>query len=150
MQQIRRTNPVYTLHGVVIATLLGSVAGAVAILCLNYISFNRPKLARKTAIAGFIVFVILDVITATTTGSITFGSVQWLTIYFAITLGQIILAYAIAKQLQGQTIKYHLNNGGSQHSSFRAAGVGLITAFALVFVSVFLSIIFGTAPNTPS
>tara|TARA_B100000029_G_C17404423_1_gene898264 strand:+ start:248 stop:769 length:522 start_codon:yes stop_codon:yes gene_type:complete len=144
MQQLRASSPIYSLHGVIVATILGSFAAGVVIVCLNYMAFKRPGLAKKVAIAGLIIFIVLDLVTAATTTSFVVGSTTWMIAYIGITLGQVGLAYFAANQLQGQTIKYHFENGGMQHSNFRAAGVGLVTAFAVAFIAIFLSLLFGT------
>ena len=122
--------PLYTLHGVVVATVLGSLAAAVVVVCLNYLSLGSPGLARKTAIAGAIVYVLVIGLTALLPESLALAS--------AMIVVQALLGYAFANALQGSAIRYHAAQGSPLHSNFRAAGVGLLTGVAIMFLLLFV------------
>ncbi len=121
--------PLYSLHGVVVATVLGSLAAAVVVVCLNYLSLGSPALARKTVLAGGAVYLLVIGLTALLPESLLIG--------FIMVVVQAVLGYLLANQLQGTAIRYHAANGGRLHSNFRAAGIGLLTGFAIMFVVVF-------------
>jgi hypothetical protein len=120
----------YSLHGIVIATVLGSLAAAVVILYLNYRSLNSRALAEKTAIGGIVVYVLLIGIAAFLPDSMMLGG-----LFIVI---QTSLAYFAARALQGNAIAYHRERNGLMHSNFRAAGVGLLTGLAVIFVFLVL------------
>ena len=124
----------YTLQSVVVATVLGSLLAAVVVVCLNYRSLGSPALARKTAIAGSLVYTLFIASTALLPDSLLIG--------FMMILVQGFLSYLIANQLQGRAIRYHVAQGGETHSVFRAAAVGILTVFAILFLVVFALTLF--------
>lgn len=126
--------PLYTLHGVVVGTILGSLAAAVVIVCLNYLSLGSPGLAKKTALAGGLVYLLIIGFTALLPESLVIGSIM--------IVVQALLGYLLANQLQGQAIRYHVTRGGKVHSNFRAAGIGLLTGFAIMFAVVLVATLF--------
>jgi hypothetical protein len=120
----------YSLQGIVVATVLGSLAAAVVILYLNYRSLNSQSLAEKTAIGGIVVYLLLIGIAAFLPDSMLLGGV------FIVI--QTSLAYFAASALQGSAITYHRERNGAMHSNLRAAGVGLLTGVAIVIVFLVL------------
>jgi len=132
--QTSQSQALYTLHGVVVATVLGSLAAAVVIVCLNYWKLGAQALARKVAIAGGALYLLVIGLSSLLPGSLEVG--------LAMVAVQAGLGYALANQLQGSTIRYHVANGGRAHSNFRAAGVGLGTGFAIFFVAIFVLALF--------
>jgi len=132
----------YSLQGVVIATILGSLAAAVVILVLNYRSLNSAQLARKTAIGGTVIYLLLIGIAALVPDT------MWLGAVFIVV--QTSLAYFAASRLQGSAIAYHRKRGSAMYSNFRAAGVGLLTGVALLFVFLLLGTLFAVATGTES
>jgi hypothetical protein len=128
--QPARQPVLYSLQGVVIATILGSLAAAVVILYLNYRSLNSRKLAEKTAIGGTVVYLLLIGTAALLPDAVLLGGL--------FILIQTAVAYFAASQLQGTAIAYHRERGGAMQSNLRAAGVGLLTALAILFVFVVL------------
>lgn len=120
----------YSLQGIIIATILGSLAAAVVILYLNYRSLNSRSLAEKTAVGGIVLYLLLIGFAAFLPDSLLLGG-----LFIVI---QTSVAYLAAKQLQGTAITYHRERGGAMHSNFRAAGVGLLTGVAIIFVFLLL------------
>jgi hypothetical protein len=120
----------YSLQGIVVATLLGSLAAGVVILYLNYRSLGSRALAEKMAIGGIVVYLILMGIATLLPNSMLLGSV--------ITFIQTGAAYLAARQLQGGAIAYHRQGGGAIHSNLRAAGVGLMTGLVIFFLFMVL------------
>jgi hypothetical protein len=133
--------PLYTLHGVVVATVLGSLAAAVVIVCLNYLSLGSTALARKTAVAGTAAYLLIIGFTALLPESLVVGLIM--------ILVQAALSYLLANQLQGKAIRYHVAKGGRVHSSFRAAGIGLLTGFAIMFAVVLVATVFQLGSPAP-
>ena len=132
----------YSLHGIVFATILGSLAAAVVILYLNYRSLGRRSLAEKTAAAGITLYLLLIGIAALLPDSPLLGA-----LFIVI---QTLVAYFAAKQLQGGALAYHRETGGAMHSNFRAASVGLLTGVAIIFVFLLLSALFTVATTSPT
>ncbi len=125
------TAPLYTLHGVVVATILGSLAAAVVIVCLNYLSLGSPSLAKKTALAGAAAYLLIIGLSALLPESMVIGAIM--------IVVQALIGYLLANQLQGRAIRYHVAQGGRVHSNFRAAGVGLLTGLVIMFTVVFVA-----------
>lgn len=138
----RQAAPLYTLHGVVVGTVLGSLAAAVVIVCLNYLSLGSPALAKKTAIGGAVVYLLVIGFTTLLPESLLVGSIM--------IVVQAALGYLLARQLQGNAIRYHVARGGKVHSSFRAAGIGLLTGFAIMFVVVFAATLLQVGLELPA
>lgn len=136
VQRARRA-PLYSLQGVVIATVLGSLAAAVVILFLNYLSLNSPALARKAAIGGSVVYLALIGIAALLPDSMWLGGL--------FILVQTSLAYFAASRLQGSAIAYHRSQGWAMHSNLRAAGVGILTGLTILLVFLLLGTLFAVA-----
>jgi hypothetical protein len=124
----------YSLQGVVVGTVLGSLAAAVVILCLNYLNLGSPGLAKKTALLGTVVYLLVIGFTALLPESMLIGIIM--------ILVQAALGYLLANQLQGTAIRYHMAHGGKLHSNIRAAGMGLLTGFAIMFLVVFAVTVF--------
>lgn len=130
----------YSLGGIVVATVLGSLAAAVVILYLNYRSLNSGSLAQKTAIGGIVIYLVLIGIAAFLPDSMVLGG-----LFIVI---QTSIAYFAASQLQGRAIAYHREQGGVMYSNLRAAGVGLLTGLAMIFVFVLLGTLVAVATGS--
>ncbi len=127
--QQRRDGSLYSVQGVVIASVLGSLAAAVIMLYLNYRTMGNVVLAQRWALWGAVIYVVLMLI-ATLLPNTT-------NLALAYTVLQAIVAYFLASQLQGAAIAYHTSQGGSLHSNLRAAGVGFLTGVLLLFLLLF-------------
>ncbi|MDH3643766.1 MAG: hypothetical protein OES38_16800 [Gammaproteobacteria bacterium] len=137
----RRGQPaLYSLHGIVIATILGSFAAAVVILYLNYRSLNHQSLATKAAVGGTAAYLVLISIAAFLPESMMLGG--------AFIIIQTSLAYFAASRLQGSAIAYHRERGGAMQSNLRAAGVGLLTGLAFIFVFLVLGTLLAVATTS--
>lgn len=115
----------YSLNGVVLATILGSFIAAVVLVYLNYKTLGSAALARKAVIGGLLIYVVLLGIT------MVLPREPYVSVLFIFV--QSGLAYAIANTLQGEAIRYHVSSGGPTYSLLRAAGVGLLTGIAVLF-----------------
>jgi hypothetical protein len=127
----------YSLHGIVIATILGSLAAAVVLMFLNYRSLNSPALARKTALGGSVAYLVLIGLAALLPDSMLIGGL------FIVV--QTLLAFFAAQQLQGKAIAYHREQGGAIHSNWRAAGVAMLTGLGILFVFLIFGTLLGLA-----
>ena len=127
----------YSLQGIIVATILGSLAAAVVILYLNYRSLNAQSLAQKAAVGGIIFYLLLIGVAALLPDSMLLSGV------FIVV--QTAVAYLAAHRLQGTAIAYHRQRGGTMYSNFRAAGVGLLTGIAIICALVILGTILAVA-----
>lgn len=133
----------YSVQGIVISTMLCSLAAAVFMLYSNYRSLGNPSLARKIAFGGGLLYLLL--ISASSALAPTLG----------LALGAMVIqggiAYFLASTLQGEAINYHREHGGLIYSNFRAVMVGLITGFVLLFLLVTITLVMGaiTGDLTP-
>lgn len=125
----RRDGSLYSVQGVVIASVLGSLAAAVIMLYLNYRTMGNVVLAQRWALWGAAIYVVLMLIATLLPNSTNLA--------LAYTVLQAIVAYFLASQLQGAAIAYHTSQGGSLHSNLRAAGVGFLTGVLLLFLLLF-------------
>lgn len=136
--------PLYSVRGIIIATILGSIAAGVLMIALNYVALGRENLARTVGLAGFGVF--LGFI------GITLLLPQTLTVAILFTAGQAFIAYFVANRLQGEAIAYHSGQGRPMHSSLRAALVGFLTGVTLFFLLIMLTALYmtltGQVPET--
>ena len=142
----RSEGKLFTVQGIVIGTLLGSLAAGVVMLYLNYRTLNRLSLAQKLAAWGTALYVALVMVATLVPNSPIFGAV------FIVL--QALVAYFLADRLQGAAISYHLGHDGQMHSNMKAAGVGFLTGMAMIFLLLIAGIIWtvltGAAPANPA
>jgi hypothetical protein len=116
----------YSVSGIVVGTVLGSLAAAVVMLHFNYRALGHHALARKVATWGSGLYVLLIVLTSQIPASMTVN---------LIVVGvQAMIAFFASSTLQGAAISYHREHGGSIHSNWRSAGVGLLTGMTLLMI----------------
>ena len=130
----RIERPLYSIDGIVIGTLLGSLIAGVYMMSSNYAAFGSGRLARQTLIGGMAIFALVVLASWAAPPSFLFALV------FA--LGQALLAYVFANRLQGASIRYYAERGTQVHGLFRAALVGLLAGILSFTVVVALSAIF--------
>lgn len=134
-----RSNPssekiaLYPVHGIVISTMLCSLAAAVVMLYFNYRALGNDSLARKIAFGGGGLYLLLILLSSQFAPSLTFALVAMVV--------QGTIAYFLATMLQGAAISYHREHGGIIHSNLRSVMVGFVTGFALLFLLVAASLI---------
>ena len=131
----RITRPLYSLDGIVIGTLLGSLIAGIYMVMYNYITLGSFRLARQTVVVGLILYAI--VIFASWAAPANF----WIALIFA--LGQAALAYLLAGRLQGASISFYAERGGPIHGLFRSALVGLLAGLISFAVALGLFGLFG-------
>ena len=56
--------PLYSVRGIIIATVLGSIAAGVLMIALNYLALGRENLAKSVGLAGIGIFLAFIGITA--------------------------------------------------------------------------------------
>ena len=134
----------YSVHGIVIASILGSLAAGVVMLYWNYRTLGRTQLALRWALWGAGIYTVLILIATLLPNTGVFILVY--------NVFQAIVAYFLASQLQGAAITYHQSQGGSMHSNMRAAGVGFATGIVLLFFFLLANALWtqltGTLPAT--
>ena len=123
----------YPVHGIVISTMLCSLAAAVVMLYINYRALGNDSLARKIALGGGGLYLLLIMLSSQLAPSLTFA--------LAAMVVQGTIAYFLATTLQGAAIGYHREHGGLIHSNFKSIMVGFITGFALLFLLVAVSLV---------
>ncbi len=114
----RISQPLYSLDGIVIGTLLGSLIAGIYMVMHNYITLGSVGLARQTLVVGGVLYAMVICASWLAPPSL------WLALAFA--LGQAGLAYLLASRLQGASISYYAQRGEPIHGLFRAALVGLL------------------------
>ena len=125
--------PLYSIDGIVIGTLLGSLIAGVYMVMYNYATLGAFRLARQTVIVGLILFAVI----------ILAGLAAPSNIWVALTLGlgQAGLAYLLASRLQGASISYYTERGGRVHGLFRSALVGLLAGAISLMVLGLLALV---------
>ena len=123
-----RGGPLYSVRGIVVGTILGSLAAGVVMMYLNYRALGNFDLAAKVVRWGIGLFAVLT------------ATASFLPANPLFNIGYIVLqgaiAFFFAANLQGSAIRFHEQQNGSMHSTLRAAGVGLLVALAFGFVLV--------------
>lgn len=117
----------YSVHGMVVAAVLGSFAAAVVLVVLNYRALGSVALARKAAWAGALIYLAL--LPAAALVPPAWG-------LMSVPVAQGLLAGLLGNSLQGDAIRYHLAGGGTMHSNFRAAGIAIVVACAIFGILV--------------
>lgn len=144
-QPVSPSAPLYTTRGIIIATIVGSLAAGVLMIALNYLALGRANLAKSIGLAGIAIF--LGFI------GITFVLPQTLGVALIFAVTQAFLAWFVADRLQGAALAYHTEHGHPMHSSVRAALVGFLTGTTLFFVLILLTSLFmmmtGQVPELP-
>ncbi len=134
------TAPLYDLRGVLVGTLLGSLAGGIVLVYLNYVALGKARLARSISLWGGVLFLALIVIGSFTPGNLTVA---------LLSLGaQLAIAWFLTDRLQGEAIRYHQAQGGATHSLGRAAAVGFLTGMAIFFLFLLVGMFFGAITGT--
>ena len=110
--------PLYTIDGIVIGTLLGSLIAGIYMMMSNYVAFGSAQLARQTIVAGLVIYALFLLASWAAPPSF------WFALVFA--LGQALLAYLLAGRLQGASIRYYAERGSQVHGLFRSVLVGLL------------------------
>lgn len=125
----RATAPaLYSVRGIVIGTILGSLAAGVVMIYLNYRALGRASLARTVSTVGAAVFFVV----------MGLATLMPNTLFMALVMMvvQVAIAYFLTVRLQGEAIAYHQERGGLMHGSGRAAAVGFLTGMALFFLLI--------------
>ena len=127
--------PLYSIDGIVIGTLLGSLIAGIYMMMSNYVTFGSARLARQTVTGGLAIYAL--VLLASWAAPPSF----WFALVFA--LGQALLAYLLAGRLQGASIRYYAERGSPVHGLFRSALVGLLAGVLSFTVVLVLYALFG-------
>ena len=132
----RTERPLYTIDGIVIGTLLGSLIAGIYMMMSNYVAFGSLQLARQTIVAGMAIYALVLLVSLAAPPSF------WFALAFA--LGQTLLAYLLAGRLQGASIRYYSERGSRVHGLFRSALVGLLAGVLSFIVLLVLYAIFAS------
>ncbi len=117
----------YSVRGILIATILASLAAGIFLIYLNYMSLGYNKLAKLTIRWGVVCFMLIS--------ALAYQMPSYGALFIVLQTG---LAGIAADRLQGAAINYHRENGGVMHSSLRAAGIGVLAGIAALFALVFI------------
>ena len=107
----------YSLDGIVIGTVIGSLVAGVYMIVHNYIALGSVRLARHSLVAGMCLYGIKILLLS----ALPLNSWVWLGFIFA-PAG---LLYLLASRLQGPSIRYHMERGVAVHGLLRWMLVGL-------------------------
>ncbi len=134
--------PLYSLDGIVIGTLLGSLIAGIYMMVHNYLALGSVRLAKQMLIGGLIVHALVHTIALI---AITFAppqvASQVLTFAFVFAVGQAGLAYLVAQFLQGPSILYYETRGAPIHGLFRSVLVGFLAGILASFVALVLFVL---------
>ena len=122
--------PLYSLDGIVIGTLLGSLIAGIYMMVHNYLTLGSARLAKQTLIAGLLLYGIVLI------ASVLAPPQATIALIFAV--GQAGVAYLVARLLQGPSILYYAKQGAAIHGLFRSALVGLLAGIFSFFVALVL------------
>lgn len=140
------SGPLYSLQGIIMGTILGSLAAGVVMIYLNYRAMGRANLAKTVTTAGAALFLVVM-------GLATL-SPNTLLMAFVFMAVQVAIAWFLTDRLQGAAISYHRSQGGAMHSNVRAAAVGFLTGMSLFFILILVSSSYlaltGQLPEPPS
>ena len=120
----------YSLDGIVIGTLLGSLVAGVYMMMSNYITLGSARLARHTLTGGMVLYTLVLVAG--------WAAPQSFWVAFVFAVGQVLVAYLLASRLQGASIRYYAKRGLGVHTMFRAVLVGVLAGVLSLFVVLFL------------
>ncbi|MDA1075632.1 MAG: hypothetical protein O3A63_12860 [Proteobacteria bacterium] len=125
----------YTVQGIIIGTVIGSLAAGIFMIAMNYVALGSVSLAKKTAAVGISLFLILI-------GATLLFPTQNVGVTIAATILQALVAYAAAETLLGDSLRYHAGkNPTCLYSPLRAAAVGLITALVVFSLLVLATMV---------
>ena len=112
----------YSLDGIVIGTVIGSLVAGVYMIVHNYIALGSVRLARHSLLAGMFLYGVKILLLS----AVPLHSWVWLGFIF----GPAGLLYLLASRLQGPSIRYHVERGVAVHGLLRWVLVGLIMGAA--------------------
>ena len=122
--------PLYSLDGIVIGTLLGSLIAGIYMMVHNYLTLGSTRLAKQTLVFGLFCYGVVLIVSALAPAKPT------LALIFAIS--QAGVAYLVARLLQGPSILYYAKQGATIHGLFRSALVGLLAGVVSFFIALVL------------
>ena len=135
----RPARPLYSLDGIVVATVLGSFIAGVFMVAANYMTLGSEALAKRTFLRGLVVYVVIIVLTMFMPNSL------WIGVVFM--FAQAALAFFLAQQLQGPVLQYHKAQGVAFHGLLRSAIVGvfagLVAIIAIVTIGTLIAVVSG-------
>jgi len=132
----------YSVQGIVIGTVLGSLAAGIAMLFLNYRALGKTNLATSVAIWGSAICIGVVLLT-----SLAPNTTELALLFMGL---QAVIAFFLADRLQGAAISYHRQHAGTMHSSLRAAGIGFLAGMAIIFALLTLSILWAVITGVPA
>lgn len=139
---MNRDARLYTPTGVALGALLGTLAGAAALLWLNYRALGYPQLANRVAAATLTVYVLIVLVASLLPHEL------WLGALFVLL--QTGLAHQAAERLQGAAIRYYLARGVGAQPLASAAAVGLLAGLAVMLALMMVIRVLGaTGADAP-
>jgi hypothetical protein len=129
--------PLYSVRGIAVGTLLGSLAAGVVMLWLNYRQLGYPGLANRVAVVALTLYAAL----VGATSLLPPDEPLWGVLFIALQTG---IAYWAAQTLQGHAIDYHVQQGKPMHSTLRAALVGFVTGMVVIFAMLAINLLLGS------
>ena len=137
MTTARPARPLYSLDGIVVATVLGSFIAGVFMVAANYMALGSDALAKRTFLRGLVIYVAIIVLTMFMPNSL------WIGVVFMFV--QAALAFFLAQQLQGPVLQYHKAQGVAFHGLLRSAIVGifagLVAIIAIVTIGTLVAVV---------
>jgi len=120
----------YAPHSIAIGTFLGGPLVAGYLMAENFKNINQPQKVGISWALGIAVTILALALALFVPGIEKIPG-------FIIPLFYAFISHVLAKEIQGTAVSTHQELGGLMHSSWRAAGIGMIGALvtvAIVFV----------------
>lgn len=127
LDDVKRTEKVYSQKGITLGAFLGGPIAAGYFLIENYKSLDNKAVVNKAwgiTIISTIIYYVLAYFLKEVVG------VSTVPLFVTCVVG----AGQIFKQIQAKDIEVHLQQGGDLHSNWRVAGIGLLFLFGTVFI----------------
>ncbi len=116
----------YSVNGMVVGAVLGSLAAAIYMAAYNYVALGQPTLAKRIVQIGIILYGAILLLAMTLPES------QW--VMLPLALLQTGMAWFLASRLQGLAIDHHRQAGGQVQGWVQVVLVSLATGAALLFL----------------
>lgn len=134
----RTKMPLYTVDGMVIGTLLGTLIAGIYMMMHNYVTLGAVRLAKVTILVGTFLYTTIILLAWTITNR---TEQPFLWVALLSTLAQTGLVYLASNRLQGASIRYYAERGSKVHSTFRSVLVGLFAGMLSLGLLIVIALV---------
>jgi hypothetical protein len=119
----------YSLEGIIVGTIIGSIVTGAYLLWSNWRSIGDPESARSVVKYGFFGAVVVF-------GAIWLVPETWDVVAITIYIAQPAVVYLFAHITQADALEKHAKSGATFYSWQRAAGVAFLVNLAMIALLV--------------